>query len=47
MWEPGGLLGREDVGLQLLDPLLVEVASMLDLLARLLRLVGPAGKDSA
>jgi hypothetical protein len=32
---PGRLLGGEDVGLQLLDPLLVEVAAVLHLLAPL------------
>ena len=43
-YEPGGLLGREDVGRQLLDPLLVEVDAVLHLLAGLLRLVGPGRK---
>ena len=43
-YEPGGLLGREDVGRQLLDSLLVEVDAVLNLLAGLLRLVGPGRK---
>ena len=43
-YEPGGLLGREDVGRQLLDSLLVEVDAVLNLLAGLLRLVGSGRK---